>query len=312
MINRDDSAKLSEPLVVNEFPHAVEERENEWITLTDGVRLAARIWLPTNALTSPVPAILEYLPYRKRDGTATRDALTHPFFAGHGYACIRVDMRGSGESDGLLEGEYLESEQDDALEIIDWLVRQPWCNGNVGMIGISWGGFNGLQVAYRQPDALKAVVTLCSTDDRYDDDIHYKGGALLNENQGWGATMLAYQSRPPDRALRKDWREVWLQRLEAMPLLFHEWLTSSRYVLAARPAKTTIASVQPCWPSAVGEMHIPKCPKDGAWAQYTNSGDHRSLGASVSSFCGPAACYRLFGRSFTMVESVAQRKGYRG
>lgn len=225
MTNRDDSAKLSEPLVVNEFPHAIKERENEWITLSDGVRLAARIWLPTNVLTSPVPAILEYLPYRKRDGTATRDALTHPFFAGHGYACIRVDMRGSGESDGLLEGEYLESEQDDALEIIDWLVRQPWCNGNVGMIGISWGGFNGLQVAYRQPDALKAVVTLCSTDDRYADDIHYKGGALLNENQGWGATMLAYQSRPPDRALRKDWREVWLQRLEAMPLLFHEWLT---------------------------------------------------------------------------------------
>jgi putative CocE/NonD family hydrolase len=126
-----------------------------------------------------VPAILEYLPYRRRDGTADRDYLTHPYFAGHGYAAVRVDMRGSGDSEGMLLGEYLKQEQDDALEIIDWIVRQPWCSGSVGMIGISWGGFNGLQVAARRPPALKAIVTVASTDDRYNEDVHFMDGCLL-------------------------------------------------------------------------------------------------------------------------------------
>ena len=82
------------------------------------------MWLPVDAEEDPVPAILEYLPYRKRDGTAERDELTHPYFAGHGYACVRVDMRGNGESDGLMWDEYLKQEQDDALEVIDWLTTK--------------------------------------------------------------------------------------------------------------------------------------------------------------------------------------------
>ena len=209
--------------IVTSFPHGVEEYENEWIELADGCRLAARIWRPTDP--APVPAILEYLPYRKRDGTAPRDELTHPYFAGHGYACVRVDMRGNGDSDGLMHDEYARQEQDDALEIIGWLAEQRWCNGNVGMIGISWGGFNGLQVAARKPAALKAVITLCSTDDRYADDIHYKGGALLMENLGWASTMFAYSSRPPDPALVGDrWREMWMHRLDNTPLLAEIWL----------------------------------------------------------------------------------------
>jgi uncharacterized protein len=224
MQQTDQSGNLSKPHEINQFPRAIEEHENVWIPLADGIRLAARIWRPVDADASPVPAILEYLPYRKRDGTATRDALTHPYFAGHGYACIRVDMRGSGESDGLLHGEYLKQEQDDALEVIEWLTQQSWCSGQVGMIGISWGGFNGLQVAYRGHEALRAVITLCSTDDRYADDIHYRGGALLNENQGWAGTMFAYQSRPPDEALVEDWRTAWLERLENTPFLVHDWL----------------------------------------------------------------------------------------
>ena len=112
----------------------------------------------------------------KRDGTTARDSLTHPYFAGNGYASIRVDMRGNGDSEGLMEDEYSEQELDDACNVIAWAAAQPWCNGNVGMMGISWGGFNSLQVAAKQPPALKAIITLCSTDDRYADDIHYKGG----------------------------------------------------------------------------------------------------------------------------------------
>ncbi len=139
-----------------------------WIPMTDGVNLAARIVLPKNALESPVPALLEYLPYRRsEDGTGLRDSIRHPFMAAHGYACIRVDMRGSGDSDGILQDEYLPQEQDDGVAVIAWLAEQRWCDGAVGMFGISWGGFNALQIAARQPPALKAIITVCSTDDRY-------------------------------------------------------------------------------------------------------------------------------------------------
>ncbi len=210
---------------VDAFPRQIREIENIFIELSDGCRLAARIWMPLDADTSPVPAILEYLPYRKRDATAERDALMHPYVAGHGYASVRVDMRGSGESDGLLADEYLKQEQDDALEVIAWLARQPWCTGAVGMIGISWGGFNGLQLTALRPPALKAIITLCSTDDRYADDTHYMGGALLGANLTWASTMLANQSRPPDPLLVGDrWREMWLDRLRNMPMFHRLWL----------------------------------------------------------------------------------------
>ncbi len=215
---------------VTEFPRGIVEWPDVGISMPDGCRLSARIWLPEDAGTRPVPAILEHLPYRKRDGTAARDALTHPYFAGHGYASIRVDMRGNGDSEGLMEDEYSEQELDDACRVIAWARRQPWCNGRVGMMGISWGGFNSLQVAAKQPPGLEAVITLCSTDDRYADDIHYKGGLLLNENLGWGATMLSYSSRPPDPLVvgAERWRELWLERLENEPFLPAVWLKHQR------------------------------------------------------------------------------------
>ena len=200
--------------IKTEFPRPIREIENTWIPLSDGTRLAARIWLPEDAEQNPVPAILEYLPYRKNDGTAPGDAIRHPYFAGHGYASVRVDMRGSGDSDGILYDEYLPQEQDDALEVLAWIAAQPWCTGEVGMIGISWGGFNGLQIAARRPPELKAIITLCSTDDRYADDVHYMGGCLLGSDMlGWASTMLAYNARPPDpRFVGERWREMWLER----------------------------------------------------------------------------------------------------
>jgi uncharacterized protein len=218
----DPSVRLT---TILEFPRAVREIENLWIPLADGCRLAARLWLPEDAERDPVPAILEYLPYRKRDSTAARDELTHPYVAGHGYACIRVDLRGSGDSDGLMYDEYLKQEQDDALEVIAWIAGQSWCTGAVGMMGISWGGFNGLQVAARRPPALKAVITVCSTDDRYADDVHFIGGALLQNNLTWGSAMLAYMTRPPDPALVGErWRELWLHRLKHLPFFSARWL----------------------------------------------------------------------------------------
>ncbi len=199
------------------------------IILSDGCRLSARTWMPENAYKFPVPAILEYLPYRKRDGTVARDELTHPYFAKRGYASIRVDIRGNGDSQGIMEDEYTAQELSDAVEVINWLAKQPWGSGTVGMMGISWGGFNALQVATLQPKPLKAIITLCSTVDRYADDIHYKGGCLLNENLGWGSTMWAYSSRPPDPALvGETWREMWQERLKSEPFLPIEWLKHQR------------------------------------------------------------------------------------
>jgi uncharacterized protein len=203
--------------------------EHLFITLRDGVRLAARLWLPKDAVENPVPAILEYIPYRKRDGTRARDEPMHGWFAAHGYAAIRVDMRGSGESDGHMADEYLAQELDDACQVIDWLSRQPWCAGRVGMMGKSWGGFNALQTAALRPPALKAIITVCSTDDRYADDIHYMGGALLNDNLWWGEIMLAYQARPPDPALvGAAWRDQWLERLRTLPFFSALWLRHQR------------------------------------------------------------------------------------
>ncbi|MBL8582038.1 MAG: CocE/NonD family hydrolase, partial [Rhizobiaceae bacterium] len=194
------------------------------IPMSDGVVLSAQIWLPVDAEQDPVPAILEYLPYRKRDGTADRDALNHPYVAEHGYACIRVDMRGAGDSEGVLLGEYLKQEQDDALEVLAWIEAQPWSTGSVGMIGISWGGFNGLQIAARRPKQLKAVISLCSTDDRYNDDIHFMGGCLLVDKFSWGSSMFSIAPTPPDPALVGDkWRELWHGRLEQGGLYVEEW-----------------------------------------------------------------------------------------
>ena len=122
-----------------------------WIPLSDGTRLCARVWLPADP--EPVPAVLEYLPYRKDDVTAADDAMHHAYFAGCGYAGVRVDIRGSGDSGGVLTDEYSQQEGDDALEVIAWIAAQPWCSGKVGMMGISWGGFNSLQVAARRPPA---------------------------------------------------------------------------------------------------------------------------------------------------------------
>jgi putative CocE/NonD family hydrolase len=213
-----------------EFPVPIREVENTWIPLSDGARLAARIWLPENAEADPVPAVLEYLPYRKNDGTAVRDALRHPYLAGHGYAMIRVDMRGSGDSDGILYDEYLPQEQEDALEVLAWIGRQPWCSGNIGMFGKSWGGFNSLQIAARRPPELKAVIAIAFTDDRYADDVHYMGGCVLGSQMlSWASVMLSYNAAPPDpRFVGSRWREMWLQRLRQSPPFVEQWLSHQR------------------------------------------------------------------------------------
>jgi uncharacterized protein len=189
--------------------------ETVWIELPDGCKLAARLWLPDG--DGPVPAILEYLPYRRRDRHRGDDAILHPGLAMKGFAAVRVDMRGAGDSDGTMVDEYTPQEWSDGEAVIDWIARQPWCNGGVGMIGLSWSAFNGLQIAARRPPALKAVVIVCGSDDRFADDMHYMGGALLNDNLQYGSTLLTWLATPPDPDIVGDrWRSMWHDRLEAL------------------------------------------------------------------------------------------------
>ncbi|MCX5341609.1 CocE/NonD family hydrolase [Streptomyces atratus] len=198
--------------------------EDVYIPLPDGTRLYARIWRPITDET--VPALLEYLPYRLSDWTAPRDWQRHPWYAGHGYASVRVDVRGHGNSEGMPGDEYDATELADGVAVIHWLAEQEWCSGRVGMFGISWGGFNSLQIAALAPEPLKAVVTVCSTDDRYDNDVHYMGGSVLAvDMHAWAATMLAFVARPPDPAqVGEGWKDMWLNRLETVEPFIHTWL----------------------------------------------------------------------------------------
>ncbi len=210
-----------------DLPFQVQVVENLFLTLPDGARLAAKLWRPIGA--GRVPAILEYLPYRKHDGTRIRDHAMHAYLAGHGYACLRVDIRGTGESDGLIHGEYTPQELADGCETIAWIAAQDWCDGQVAMIGISWGGFNGLQIAALHPPALKTVITVGSTDDRYATDIHWIGGCLSKDNFDWSSTMFACNDLPPDPAIVGDrWRAMWQARFEANRPWILDWLQHQR------------------------------------------------------------------------------------
>jgi putative CocE/NonD family hydrolase len=210
--------------------HKIKVIENIFIPISPGLKLAAKIWLPVNAEQVPVPALLEYEPYRKRDATAECDQYLHPYFAEQGYASVRVDIRGSGESDGLLLDEYSEQEQNDCMTVLSWIAKQPWCTGKIGMMGISWGGFSALQIAARRHPNLQAIISLCSTDNRYTDDVHYMGGSMLSDNFQWSAMMFGMMSRAPDKKLLgKNWKSTWLNRLKHQPLMATRWMQHQQY-----------------------------------------------------------------------------------
>ncbi|MFC9393241.1 CocE/NonD family hydrolase [Streptomyces sp. NPDC057027] len=206
-----------------DFPYET-RHEDVRIPLPDGTLLYARVWRPLT--DEPVPALLEYLPDRLTDGTAPRDWQRHPWYAGHGYASVRVDVRGHGNSEGLPGDAYDAVELADGVAVVNWLAGQEWCTGKVGMFGLGRGGVTALQVAALAPEPLKAVVAVCATDDRYDNDVHYMGGSVLGTGMhARAAAALASVARPPDpRYVGEEWRELWLKRLEAVEPPLHTWL----------------------------------------------------------------------------------------
>ncbi len=202
----------------------VEVTEHLWIPMPDGIRLAARLWLPRAAHEAPVPALLEAIPYRKSDLVRARDERNHPYFAAHGYACLRIDMRGSGDSEGLMTDMYGEAELSDVREAIEWIASRPWCSGRVGMFGTSWGGTAALQANVDAPEALRAVIAVCATHDRYEDDIHHMGGCLLGDTFEWGATLPAILGAPPTANAGADWLELWRERIRGAGFPLEAWV----------------------------------------------------------------------------------------
>jgi putative CocE/NonD family hydrolase len=259
---------------------AVTKINHCWIPLPDGARLGARLWLPDSE--TACPAVLEYIPYRKDDYSAKRDSNTIAHFARHGYACIRVDMRGSGSSDGVLYDEYTDQEVDDGVAVIEWIAEQSWCNGKVGTMGISWGGITGLQLAQRSPEALKTIVVLGASDQRYYDDAGYYMGCLVGQTLGWAAIMFGYNTRPPDPELvGENWRDLWLERLEQAPHYLERWFehqhndeywqnnSADTDYAAIKIPVYVISGHADCWPNTVPRLlqnlQVPMRGLQGAW-----------------------------------------------
>ncbi len=193
------------------------------IPTRDGTTLSACVYRPSTS--GPFPAIVEYLPYRKDDVTAPRDRLLLTALAQRGFACVRIDVRGTGDSDGICLDEYTEQEQDDGVDALAWIREQPWSTGALGAWGNSYGGFTAIQLASRRPPGLAAIAAVHATDDRYTDDMHYYGGALCAlELAHYPIRMLAMNALPPTRNLDEAVLELWRQRIEQTPPWVLRWL----------------------------------------------------------------------------------------
>ena len=194
------------------------------IAARDGVQLSANIWRPMT--DAPVPAILEMIPYGKDNWRRASDVTRGTWFAARGYVLCRVDVRGTGSSYGVALDEYTADETRDGYDVVEWLAAQPWCDGNVGMWGISYGGFTAIQVAALRPPHLRAIIPVMATDDRYLDDIHYRGGCVtVSELSQYAVSQVAMNAMPPDASFRgAAWRDDWLERLRATPPWLFTWL----------------------------------------------------------------------------------------
>jgi putative CocE/NonD family hydrolase len=198
-----------------------------WIPMEDGVRLAASLFLPDETRGGgTVPVVLEALPYRKDDATASYRPEYERLCGEYGYAVARVDLRGTGSSEGVAVDEYPASEQADLCRVVGWLAAQPWSTGAVGMYGTSYSGFNALQVAAERPPALKAVIAIYASDDRYTDDVHYTGGAVkLLDLVDYPLYMVALNALPPvPQVAGAGWRERWRERVEGLEPWILRWL----------------------------------------------------------------------------------------
>ncbi len=192
--------------------------------MDDGIELAATLYLPGGAAAQP--CILEALPYRKDDLTSSYRPEYVRLRDEHRYAVCRLDLRGTGSSGGDAIDEYPPREQQDLHLVIDWLARQDWCDGNIGMYGTSYSAFNSLQMACERPEPLKAIIAIYGTDDRYTDDVHYRGGILkVLDLVDYCHYMTPMNALPPVPAVwGAGWRAEWVRRIETTEPWALTWL----------------------------------------------------------------------------------------
>jgi putative CocE/NonD family hydrolase len=202
------------------------------IAMTDGIELSATLFFPDGNGpdgSGPWPAVMEALPYRKDDLTAVYRP-SYAELAEDGYVVCWLDVRGTGSSGGIATDEYTEAERHDLVEVIDWLATRDWSTGAVGMFGTSYGGFNSLQAALERPPALKAIVPIFASDDRYGDDVHYFGGVLKQlDVVDYPTYMVAMNALPPVPAIwGTGWRDEWDRRVDALNPWILTWLEHQR------------------------------------------------------------------------------------
>ncbi|TAK02884.1 MAG: CocE/NonD family hydrolase [Chloroflexota bacterium] len=222
---------MPEPRPASPPDHAVRSERDVRIVVRDGTELSANLWLPAYASpTAPAPVILEMIPYRKDDWRSNSDEARGRYLAARGYVLCRLDVRGTGRSDGIALDEYTADETRDGYDAVEWLAAQSWSNGNVGMWGISYGGFTSIQVAALRPPHLRAIVPMYATDDRYTDDVHYIGGCVTaSELTQYAVSMVASNALPAVPARPgEDWLAAWRERLATTPVWLVPWLRHQR------------------------------------------------------------------------------------
>ncbi len=204
----------------------VQRVDNQFVRLMDGTRIAVGLWIPEGP---PAPAILNVSPYGKKDMNAAGDEALFGYFAAHGFAGIRADMRGNGESTGALRNMAAQPEWDDVCELLEWIEHQDWCDGNIGMWGFSWGGIEAFSTAaFRNPPQLKAIVAGGFSTDKYRDGPFYMGGVLLRDTMGWLTSFLGMRSRAPDPDVVGDgWLDEWRTRINELEPIFDQFLAHS-------------------------------------------------------------------------------------
>ncbi len=209
--------------------HVPEVRWDVRVPVRDGLELSANLWLPVPAPEAPderFPVILEMIPYGKDNWRRNSDTARGEWLAERGFALCRLDVRGTGSSPGIASDEYTEAETLDGYDAVEWLAEQPWCNGSVGMWGISYGGFTAIQVAKLRPPHLRAILPMYATDDRYRDDVHIRGGCVTaSEKCQYAVSQLGMNAMPPHPPFRgQGWREEWLARLDQTPPWLLNWI----------------------------------------------------------------------------------------
>jgi uncharacterized protein len=178
-------------------PYEVEEvRDVRIPTGEPDCTLSADLYLPAGA--GPVPALVMVLPYRKDASVGIEQEPSLRWMAKHGYASVLVDFRGIGSSDGTMRPPLDPSEADDGVAAVEWAARQPWCNGNVGMWGLSYGAIMSMRTAARGPAPLKAIIPIMGWRDPERDFVHPHGSrGAYTPIPHWSTGTLGDQLLPP-------------------------------------------------------------------------------------------------------------------